>query len=181
MPSRAALSEKQWFPKGSSLTWTLVLWSVFGGFMLMFFNAIYLTMLMKPNYEKPIETAQELRDKGYSIIIEKSSEYYHKNLLETSPDPVYQELNQRAIVAEDAEHFKKLIIEKLNQSNTHALLRGSAPKIDTVKYHKVKENVKGTDPWVVWLANRKWSEREKLERHLLRCQQVHFSAIQFYC
>ena len=50
------------------------------------FESTYLTMLMKPTYEKPVDTAEDIIDRGVKIInipgteslveIEKNSPYY---------------------------------------------------------------------------------------------------------
>ena len=50
------------------------------------FESNYLTMLMKPTYEKPVDTAEDIIDRGVKIIyipgteslveIEKNSPYY---------------------------------------------------------------------------------------------------------
>ena len=46
----------------------LLLWCVCGGFLLFFLECNYLTILMKPNYEKPIDTAEDILDRGLTII-----------------------------------------------------------------------------------------------------------------
>ena len=46
----------------------LLLWCVGGGFLLHMFESTYLTMLMKPIYEKPVDTAQDILDRGLTIV-----------------------------------------------------------------------------------------------------------------
>ena len=46
----------------------LLLWCVCGGFLLHMFEANFLAILLKPNYEKAIDTAQEVLDSGLSVI-----------------------------------------------------------------------------------------------------------------
>ena len=46
----------------------LLFWCVCGGFLLYMFESTYLTMLMKPTYEKPVDTAEDILDRGLSVI-----------------------------------------------------------------------------------------------------------------
>ena len=55
--------------RGFTSKFTIGLWAIVGGFLLMFVNANFLTMLTMPIFEKPIETAEELSEKGFSIYL----------------------------------------------------------------------------------------------------------------
>ena len=46
----------------------LLLWCICGGFLLHMYESNYFTMLMKPTYEKPIDTAKDIIDRGLSIL-----------------------------------------------------------------------------------------------------------------
>ena len=47
----------------------LLIWCVFGGFLLHFLGSVFLLSLLKQNYEKPVDTAQDILDRGLTIII----------------------------------------------------------------------------------------------------------------
>ena len=47
-------------PVGRSSNLVFTIWAVFGGFILHFLLSNYLTVLMTPSYEKPVETAADM-------------------------------------------------------------------------------------------------------------------------
>ena len=46
----------------------LLMWCVWGGFLLHILECNYLTVLVKPVYEKPIDTAEDIVERGITII-----------------------------------------------------------------------------------------------------------------
>ena len=46
----------------------LLVWCVWGGFLLHILECNYLTVLLKPVYEEPIDTAEDIIEKGIKII-----------------------------------------------------------------------------------------------------------------
>ena len=46
----------------------LLLWCVCGGFLLHMLESNYLTILLKPTYGKPVDTAEDILDRGLSVI-----------------------------------------------------------------------------------------------------------------
>lgn len=53
---------------GFSSNMVLLLWCVWGGFLLHILECNYLTVLLKPTYEKPIDTAEDIIERGLRII-----------------------------------------------------------------------------------------------------------------
>ena len=47
----------------------LLLWCVWGGFLLHILECNYLTVLLKPTYEKPVDTAEDIIERGLTIIV----------------------------------------------------------------------------------------------------------------
>ena len=45
-----------------------LLWCVFGGFLLHFFESLLLDILLKKNYEKPVDTAEDVVNRGLGVI-----------------------------------------------------------------------------------------------------------------
>ena len=74
-----------------------VIWCVFGGFLLHFFGSLFLESLLKPNYEKPVDTAQDVLDRGLTIIKSPGSESKVERLRNSS-SAVTRELAERIIV-----------------------------------------------------------------------------------
>ena len=53
---------------GFSSNMVLLLWCVWGGFLLHILECNYLTVLLKPTYEKPVDTAEDIIERGLIII-----------------------------------------------------------------------------------------------------------------
>ena len=56
------------FPFGFSSRMIFLLWCLFGGLLLHFFECNILDILLKTNYEKPVDTAQDVLDRGLTVI-----------------------------------------------------------------------------------------------------------------
>ena len=62
------------------------------------FESNYLTMLMKPNYEKPVDTPEDIIDRGLTVIVDNfggSRMEMDKN----SPSDVIRKLAEITVVA----------------------------------------------------------------------------------
>ena len=75
----------------------LMLWCVCGGFLLFFLECNYLTILMKPNYEKPIDTAEDILDRGLTIIPNPGTGSIVE-ALKSSPFEITRKLAERTTV-----------------------------------------------------------------------------------
>ena len=73
-----------------------LIWCVFGGFLLYFFESVFLESLLKPNYEKPVDTAQDVFDRGLTVIIYPGAWSMIK-LFKNSPSAVVRKLGERTI------------------------------------------------------------------------------------
>ena len=60
-------------------------------------EANYLSILLKPNYEKAIDTAQDILDRGLSVILIPGRDI---EISKNSPSKSVRELAERTIVAE---------------------------------------------------------------------------------
>ena len=76
----------------------LLLWCVCGGFILHMFESTYFTMLMKPTYEKPVDTAQDIIDRGLSLLIGTGAESLVEKDMK-SPFYITRTLAERTTVA----------------------------------------------------------------------------------
>ena len=74
-----------------------ILWCASGGFLLHMFQSEYLTMLIKPIYEKPIDTAQDVLDRGLTVIYPPGSESTLE-IMKNSPSNINRKLAERTIV-----------------------------------------------------------------------------------
>ena len=76
----------------SNLVYTI--WAVFGGFILHFLLSSYLTVLLKPSYEEPVETAEDLIKRDITPFSWPGSDYYIEMFAEY-PDPFYKQIAPR--------------------------------------------------------------------------------------
>ena len=98
-----------------------LIWITAGGFLLHCYEAIYLSMLLKPVMEKPMETAKELRENGIIPIIVPKGDIY-KKALELSPDPHYRELGERAMMLWHEDTLIELIERGVKEYYTHVFI-----------------------------------------------------------
>ena len=77
----------------------LLMWCVLGGFLLHILECNYLTVLVKPVYEKPIDTAEDIIDRGITIIMCPVVESMVK-IFKKSPSPLTRALAEKTYVPE---------------------------------------------------------------------------------
>ena len=85
------------FNFGFASNMVLLLWCVFGGLLGHMLEANFLTILLKPVYEKPINTAQDILDRGFAIIYSPWTESRKESLM-NSPHYTSRALAESAIV-----------------------------------------------------------------------------------
>ena len=61
------------------------------------FESNYLTMLMKPNYEKPVDSAQDVLDRGLINVSPPGYESEMKSLL-NSQSEIHRKLAERTVL-----------------------------------------------------------------------------------
>ena len=76
----------------------LLLWLVCGGFLFHMLECNYLTILLKPTYEKPVNGAEDILDRGLTVVNYPGSESLVK-MLRNSPNKISRELAENTIVA----------------------------------------------------------------------------------
>ena len=81
---------------------------MFGGFILHFLHSNYLTVLLKPSYEEPVETAADLIKRDITPFIMPGGEMY-KQFFAASSDPIYQEISRRLVIAKDWDEYEDMV------------------------------------------------------------------------
>ena len=76
---------------------TFLLWCVCGGLLLHMFESTFFSMLIKPVYETPINTAQDVLDRGLPVIITPGTESLVE-IYKNSPSSITRQLAERIIV-----------------------------------------------------------------------------------
>ena len=92
----------------------LLLWCVCGGFLLHMFEANYLTTLLTPNYEKAIDTPEDILDRGLTVISPPWTEST-VNELKNSPYYITRTLAERTVVAKVIFcYFEQILLQLIN-------------------------------------------------------------------
>ena len=73
------------------------MWCVWGGFLLHILECNYLTVLVKPVYEKPIDTAEDIIERGVMILNGPGRESYVE-VMKRSPNPLTRALAENTYV-----------------------------------------------------------------------------------
>ena len=84
------------------------IWAVFGGFILHFLLCNYLTVLLRPSYEEPVETAADLIERDITPFMAPRAQIF-RQFFAASPDPDYQEISRRLVVAKDWDEYEDMI------------------------------------------------------------------------
>ena len=79
------------------MKFVLLIWGLFGGLLVYFFLANFLTVLLRPQYEKPVDSVQDIIERGMITFVPDAS-YYWKDFLLQSPNPLYQKLGDMCVV-----------------------------------------------------------------------------------
>ena len=95
-------------PLGRSSNLVFTIWAVFGGFILHFLLSNYLTVLLRPSYEEPVETAEDLVKRDIIPFFGPGGEIY-LNIFAASEDPNYQEIAKRLYIAKDWDEYDDLV------------------------------------------------------------------------
>ena len=141
---------------------------MFGGFILHFLLSNYLTVLLRPSYEEPVETAANLIKRDISPFMAPGGEIY-KQVFAESPDPDYQEISQRLIIAKDWDEYEDMV-RKVTSTGLFAEVglvpdTWSVPEEEYTDWYRSSETLAGDYPYGGHLANKKWP----LKKVLLSC------------
>ena len=89
------LNDRQSF--GISSRIIFLIWCIFGGFLLHFFGSLFLESLLIRDYEKPVDTAQDILDRGLSVITIPGGGSMVE-ILKNSPFPLTRRLAEMTVV-----------------------------------------------------------------------------------
>ena len=67
----------------------------------------YLTVLLKPSYEKPVESVDDVIDRGLIPFYIPGGGIF-KQMLADSEDPRYQYLSEIVVIAKDWDHWDEM-------------------------------------------------------------------------
>ena len=86
------------FNFGFASNMVYLLWCVCGGFLLHMLESNYLTILLTPTYEKPVDTPEDIIDMGLTILYNSGSEGM-RNAMLNSDNKLDRDLAARTYVS----------------------------------------------------------------------------------
>ena len=149
--------------RASNLVFTI--WAVFGGFILHFLLSNYLTVLLRPSYEEPVETAADLIKRDITPFLFPGTEIY-KEFFAASSDPVFQEISRRLVIAKDWDEYEDMV-SKVTSTGLFADI-GPYPDLwyvleeDFKDWYRSSEAIGGLSPYQLHLSNKKWPLKKVL-------------------
>ena len=153
---------------GKSLASNLIftIWAVFGGFILHFLLSNYLTVLLKPSYEVPVETATDLIKRDIIPFLYPGSEIFLQIFADSS-DPDYQEISRRIVVAKDWNEYEDMVHKVISTGNFAQIGPVPAPwfvpEENYKHWYRSSETVRGFNPHGGHLSNKKWPLKKVLD------------------
>ena len=76
------------------------MWCVMGGFLLHILECNYLTVLLKPTYEKPVDSLEDVIERGLKIIDTPGTQDKVANLKQASSQLIRTAATEHWVVAE---------------------------------------------------------------------------------
>ena len=167
-------------------------------------EANYLTILLTPNYEKAIDTPQDIIDRGLQVIWTPGSESTVE-IWKNSPFYITRALAESAIVPEviffyigkfyfeikcsrkdwdqSEEWTKNKILQSGNAVVEAAFMYGYEldwAKNYSTRWYRSKDKKGGRYPFSSFMLNKKWTLEEEFTNHMFRFQQVIVSSFYIY-
>ena len=149
----------------SNLVYTI--WTVFGGFILRFLLCNYLTVLLRPSYEVPVETAADLIERDITPFLPPGAEIYIQ-FFAASTDPVYQEISKRFVIAKDWNEYVDMV-RKVTSTGKFAEM-GTIPSswvpgvVEEYKnWYRSLQTIRGFNPYGGHFLNKKWPLKKVLD------------------
>ena len=125
-----------------------------------------LTTILRPNFEKPLDTAKQLVEKNITLYDTPGTEIWKQFLLESSI-PEYNILGETFIFTDDYDnddyyHFYNISKHDVIGAGTHAYMGGGLDdtQLDMGRWYRSKEKVAGHYPYIGYLTTKKWHLNE---------------------
>ena len=133
--------------------------------------------MLRPNYEDPLDTAQQIVDNNITIFMYPGTEIW-KQFLETSTNPTYRKIGETLYVTKDWDEYTNITESFLFGERTHAQIHSymNAYSYESGRLYKSKESIGGKTSSGGYLCNKKWYLNEVKNNSisnqglLLQCQ-----------
>ena len=140
----------------SNLIYTI--WAVCGGFILHFLLCNYLTVLLKPSYEEPVDNTADLIKRDITPFYSPGGEIF-KQMFAASTNPNFKEISRRLIITKDYDEYQDMV-RQVTLTGMFADL-GPYPywfnSTEEFKFwYRSSETIPGDYPFMNHLTNKKW-------------------------
>jgi hypothetical protein len=156
-------------PRGFSANLVLVIWCLFGGVCQWGFEENIRALMFKPVFEVPVDTAQDVLDRGLIPVTHEYGQFWIDHLAH-SDNPVYKQLAKITVVPKNWNELKRILKHDVQGAGTHVYI-SNWPDGEGYQ-HVSKEIIEGSNPYGGWIVNKKWHLNEELAKHILLYQQV---------
>ena len=172
-------------PRGFSANLVLLLWYFLGGVLLWAFEGNILALMFKKVYEDPVDTVQDVTDRGLIPIVFPGQQFF-VDLLARSEDKLYRDLAKITVVPNNYSQLYNILENGVQAAATHVFLSKGVwhawchkdkdhcyPNMeDFGEYHFSQEVLSGAHPYGGYIVNKYFHLKEQLAKHILLHQQV---------
>ena len=127
----------------------------------------YLTVLLRPSYEPFVDTAADLVKRDIIPFLWPGAEIWISHFA-NSPDPNYQELSQRFVIATDWDEYEDMVGKVISTglyADTGAIpwcFNSNNCAEEYKDWYRSTESISGEYPYLVHLSNKKWPIKKVL-------------------
>ena len=139
----------------SNLVFTI--WAVFGGFILHFLLSNYLTVLLRPSYEEPVETTADMIKRNIIPFTIPNASIW-RQFFEASPDQNYQLISQRLFITKTWDEYTDMVgtVTSTGKYADMGPWPWIVPEKEFKEWYRSTETFSGLLPFGQHLANKKW-------------------------
>ena len=142
-------------------------WAVFGGFLLHILLCNYLTVLLRPRLEEPVDFAADLIERNITPYAYQGWGFLKYHFNNPIFDPEYQELSQKLVIPNSGYEFDQIVEKVLNFNWSLAWIGNGIQERWWLKNRKRDRRFKrfwvseeyiklGDYPYTIYLLNKKW-------------------------
>ena len=118
---------------------------------------------MKPSYEEPVETAEDLIKRDIIPFYAPGGELIIQ-VFAASPNPIYRKISQRLVIAKDWDDYYDMV-QKVTSTGLFADI-GTTPtntyEEEYKDWYRSSEAIAGDNPYSGHMANKKWPLKKVL-------------------
>ena len=113
--------------------------------------------MLKPNFEDPLDTAQDLIDNNITLY-DVPGGYIWKQFMAQSTVPEYNKLAQTMIITKDWDEYVFFTEHYIIGKGTHAQMASYLThyELNHGRWYRSEEKVSGKYPFGGYLTNKKW-------------------------